>query len=84
MNLLDIIIVVSGGLVHSVFAPPDMHVQIVDFDNLREGETFELDGWAADGPPDGPAALRVLAEALELSAQNTAHQENAPEPAGGR
>jgi hypothetical protein len=84
MNLPDVIVVVSGGLVQSVFAPPDMHVRIVDFDNLREGETFELDGWAADGPPDGPAALRVLAETLELSAQNAAHQEVGSEPAGGQ
>jgi hypothetical protein len=71
MTLPDVIIVVSGGNVQVVYAPSETRIQIVDFDNLEEGDPFDLQTCTPpDGPPNGAAALGVLAEALELAARN--------------
>ncbi len=70
MTVADVIIVVSGGVVQSVYAPSGTKLQLIDFDNLRQGDTFDPRSFAEpDGPPNGSAALGAVAEALELAAQ---------------
>ncbi len=77
MTIPDVIIVVSGGNVQSVYAPSETRIQIIDFDNLKEGDTFDPHYCSSpDGPPNGAAALEVIAEALERTARNM--QNNPP------
>jgi len=71
MTIPDVIIVVSGGNVQAVYAPSEIRIQIIDFDNLKEGDTFDPHYCSApDGPPNGAAALEVIAEALERTTRN--------------
>ena len=71
MTIPDVIIVVSGGNVQSVYAPSETRIQIIDFDNLKEGDTFDPHYCSSpDGPPNGAAALEVIAEALARTARN--------------
>jgi hypothetical protein len=64
----DVIIVVSGGVVQAVYAPGGTKIQLIDFDNLRAGDAFDPQAFSQpDGPPNGPGALSVVAQALELT-----------------
>lgn len=71
MTVPDVIIVVSGGCVQAVYAPGQTKIQLIDFDNLKEGDPFAPDRVTEpDGPPNGAAALGAIAAALELTARN--------------
>ena len=67
----DVVIVISGGNVQDVFASRGIRLQIIDFDNLNEGDVFDPGVFLApDGAPNGRAARAVRAEAAALSARN--------------
>jgi hypothetical protein len=71
MTIPDVIVVVSGGNVQAVYASSETKIQLIDFDNLKEGDTFDPHFCSVpDGPPNGAGALEVIAEALERTARN--------------
>ena len=74
----DVIIAVYGGVVQAIYARPDTNIQLIDFDNLREGDPFDPEEFVPpDAEPEGPKAQATIAEALELVAR---HQRLQPEP----
>lgn len=51
MKQPDIVVTCSGGLVTGVFGPENANVLIIDYDNIKEGDSMPEIG-SVDGTPD--------------------------------
>lgn len=72
----DVLITVSGGCITGAFGPDDIRIVVIDFDNIREGDTVDVEtSDRNDGPTDSQDAVRSIDEAQEIMMRNAEHQE---------
>ena len=58
-----------------MFAPTELRLLVIDFDNLKEGDSFDPEtAYPTDGTANCAAALDTIEKALRLSQVSMANQ----------
>ena len=65
----DIVVTCSGGVITGVFGLENANVLIIDFDNIKEGDSMPEIG-SVDGTPDCKECLESIREARDIETGN--------------